>query len=498
MANLGSWGQGRLTLEGAKLIVEAAQVQGLLAKSAGSVPRWSLATLQLDEAACLALREWYEKLAPETVSHLLDHDALVTAAQWTSGTVVLPSGAECFGLVFLALAVETVRREGGFGGLWHCVANLPCHADVRRLLWGGDQPSARLKPAILRAADRFQLRNARDSDGAMGGHVYYGTVLLNVGVPERTYAELATLPVQASPSWLSVRALLEPGEGDTSFREFWFGLGKALRSAKPGAQPTWPKEILASRWFRPTYAATPAVGAAATSAVATAHEEPIGPLTFRLRDGTVEAFVSLYPIRWEWAFPKDRVVDLFFDDEKRQRYTLHEADGRSVARPATAELVLSDAVALRGATVELRSRRGERLHAAGVFSSLELPADPIDGVVEVPTNVPGTIALVVDSASAPTVECPGRAQRWGTFWVVWAPLGTSVAIDGQLTMLELAKIEMTQVRPTTGRMGRRPTWMLAPDITPRSRPSSLVDGRLHFFPLGAPVASDPKIRPQHD
>lgn len=38
--------------------------------------------------------------------------------------------------------------------------------------------------------------------------------------------------------------------------------------------------------------------------------------------------------------------------------------------------------------------------------------------------------------------------------------------SARLTMVELAKIEMTQVRPTTGRMGRRPTWLLAPDITP--------------------------------
>jgi hypothetical protein len=43
-------------------------------------------------------------------------------------------------------------------------------------------------------------------------------------------------------------------------------------------------------------------------------------------------------------------------------------------------------------------------------------------------------------------------------------LGTKKS--ARLTMMELAKIEMTQVRPTTGRMGRRPTWMLAPDITP--------------------------------
>jgi hypothetical protein len=46
-------------------------------------------------------------------------------------------------------------------------------------------------------------------------------------------------------------------------------------------------------------------------------------------------------------------------------------------------------------------------------------------------------------------------------------LGTKKS--ARLTMMDLPKIEMTQVRPTTGRMGRRPTWMLAPDITPRQK-----------------------------
>jgi transposase len=36
-------------------------------------------------------------------------------------------------------------------------------------------------------------------------------------------------------------------------------------------------------------------------------------------------------------------------------------------------------------------------------------------------------------------------------------------------MADLAHIEMTQVRPTTGDMGRRPTWLLSPDITPWQR-----------------------------
>ena len=43
-------------------------------------------------------------------------------------------------------------------------------------------------------------------------------------------------------------------------------------------------------------------------------------------------------------------------------------------------------------------------------------------------------------------------------------LGTKTS--ARLTMKTLAEIEATQVRTTTGGMGRRPTWLIAPDITP--------------------------------
>ena len=43
-------------------------------------------------------------------------------------------------------------------------------------------------------------------------------------------------------------------------------------------------------------------------------------------------------------------------------------------------------------------------------------------------------------------------------------LGTKKS--ARLTMRTLAEIEATQVRTTSGGMGRRPTWLLAPDITP--------------------------------
>jgi len=48
--------------------------------------------------------------------------------------------------------------------------------------------------------------------------------------------------------------------------------------------------------------------------------------------------------------------------------------------------------------------------------------------------------------------------------LVQLALGTKKS--ARLTMRTLAEIEATQVRTTAGGMGRRPTWLLAPDITP--------------------------------
>jgi len=46
-------------------------------------------------------------------------------------------------------------------------------------------------------------------------------------------------------------------------------------------------------------------------------------------------------------------------------------------------------------------------------------------------------------------------------------LGTKLSV--RLMMRTLAEIEATQVRTTSGGMGRRPTWLLAPDITPSQK-----------------------------
>jgi transposase len=57
----------------------------------------------------------------------------------------------------------------------------------------------------------------------------------------------------------------------------------------------------------------------------------------------------------------------------------------------------------------------------------------------------------------------------GLMLVSLARLALGTKTSARLTMKTLAEIEATQVRTTSGGMGRRPTWLIAPDITPWQR-----------------------------
>jgi transposase len=57
----------------------------------------------------------------------------------------------------------------------------------------------------------------------------------------------------------------------------------------------------------------------------------------------------------------------------------------------------------------------------------------------------------------------------GLMLVSLVRLALRTKTSARLTMKNLGEIEATQVRTTTGGMGRRPTWLIAPDITPWHR-----------------------------
>jgi hypothetical protein len=57
----------------------------------------------------------------------------------------------------------------------------------------------------------------------------------------------------------------------------------------------------------------------------------------------------------------------------------------------------------------------------------------------------------------------------GLMLVSLVRLALNTKTSARATMKTLAEIEATQVRTTAGGLGRRPTWLLAPDITPWHR-----------------------------
>ena len=57
----------------------------------------------------------------------------------------------------------------------------------------------------------------------------------------------------------------------------------------------------------------------------------------------------------------------------------------------------------------------------------------------------------------------------GLMLVSFAKLALGSKQSARGMMIELATMKVTLVRTTTERMGRRPTWMLTPDLTPEQR-----------------------------
>jgi len=57
----------------------------------------------------------------------------------------------------------------------------------------------------------------------------------------------------------------------------------------------------------------------------------------------------------------------------------------------------------------------------------------------------------------------------GLMLVSLARLTLGAKLSAKAMMATLAEIEATQVRTTSGGLGRRPTWLIAPDITPLQR-----------------------------
>ena len=137
-----------------------------------SSPR-SIAELRLEQNDVEWLRSWARGLS-------------ATAAR-RSGDLRIARPLEAtrqqaFGLVFLALAAETARREAAEGHVWGPVRRR-LSAAAESVLFTQGQPKQELKDALESACRRWQLRHVFGQEGLQA---WYASVYLQFGFTERT------------------------------------------------------------------------------------------------------------------------------------------------------------------------------------------------------------------------------------------------------------------------------------------------------------------------
>ena len=108
------------------------------------------------------------------------------AASWSANQRIVPNlGAtrqQAFGLVFLAFAAETARRDASEGRVWEPIRRRLSAAAAVELFVSG-QPRQELKDALESACRRWQLRHVF---GLEGQQAWYTSVYLQFGFTART------------------------------------------------------------------------------------------------------------------------------------------------------------------------------------------------------------------------------------------------------------------------------------------------------------------------
>ena len=133
----------------------------------------SIAELRLGEGDVDWLRAWGASMSVGTAKWS-DQRWLSSEPQATRQQV--------FGLVFLALAAETARRDAAEGHVWGPVRR-QLSSSAASVLFGQGQPKQPLKDALESACRRWQLRHVF---GHEGQQAWYTSVYLQFGFTERT------------------------------------------------------------------------------------------------------------------------------------------------------------------------------------------------------------------------------------------------------------------------------------------------------------------------
>ena len=151
---------------------QAADVLGRLLEQLPA-PR-SVAELRLGEGDVEWLRTWGAEMSGET-------------ARWSEQRRLLSepeaTRQQAFGLVFLALAAETARREATEGRVWGPVRRRTSTSAASVLFDSQGQPRQGLKDALESACRRWQLRHVFGQEGLQE---WYVSVYIQFGLTEQT------------------------------------------------------------------------------------------------------------------------------------------------------------------------------------------------------------------------------------------------------------------------------------------------------------------------
>lgn len=205
----------------------------------------SLAEIRFGSADVGLLNEWGSRLTR-------------ASAAWSNDTRSVSGSSftrqQTFGLLFLALACETARREATEGQVWASVRRR-LSAEARSQLFLHGQPRQATKDAIESACHYWRLRHVFGQEGTQA---WYTSIYLQFGFTQRTIA--SRLPARLAraetlPTAVS-HLLTDSRQASSSFNELWNALLRLRRrnqsadraskflAQSPWVLPEWVPELL--------------------------------------------------------------------------------------------------------------------------------------------------------------------------------------------------------------------------------------------------------------
>lgn len=187
---------------------------------------WSIAELSLGSTDYKWLSDWAAGLSGGLVrSSLNNNDRLAIFREKNV------SKASAMGLLLIAFASESARRDASEGKLWQNVrydslGKTRFTKEVDNVLFlANNHPQKIFKKAIRKAVKDFGLRNAFEDQ--VGEHVYYQTILLQFGITKDDAIRRLSSWLSGQPPQEAILKLLNGPQQSQTFLKFWNHLKRA-------------------------------------------------------------------------------------------------------------------------------------------------------------------------------------------------------------------------------------------------------------------------------